>query len=131
MNARLSDPKSDHIDLSEVETALLNHPAVEECVVLVRETDTSTRELVAYVVSAGSISMDQLDSHLRTRLPEDMLPSAYVPLYTVPLTPEGSVDRGALASLEVIDADLLQRWEEKLRTLPEISFERGQKKRGP
>ena len=120
MNARLSDPKSDHIDLSEVETALLNHPAVEECVVLVRETDTSTRELVAYVVSAGSISMDQLDSHLRTRLPEDMLPSAYVPVFTLPLTPEGSVDQEALSRLEVIDAELLQRWEEHLRSLPDI-----------
>lgn len=108
------------IDKQIVEAALLDHPSVDDCVVLVREAETSRRELVAYVVSAGPFSLERLQSHLQALLPTTILPSAYIPVSTLPLTDLGQVDEQALADLEVIDSDLVQRWEERLRTVPEV-----------
>lgn len=103
-----------------VEAALLQDASVDDCVVLVRETATSGCELVAYVVSSGVFSPQRLQSHLQALLPTSWVPSAYVPVSTLPLTSTGLVDKQALASLEVIDSDLVQQWEEQVRSLPEI-----------
>ncbi len=103
-----------------VEATLLEDASVDDCVVLVRETATSGCELVAYVVMSGVFSPEQLQSHLQAVLPAAWVPSAYVPLSTLPLTPTGQVDKQALASLEVIDSDLVQRWSERLQALPEV-----------
>ncbi len=116
------------VELQEIEAALLTAPLVEDCRVLVRETETTAPQLVAYVVLSKRFSLMQLQSHLQAMLPPHMLPSAYVPLFTLPLTATGQVDDEALARLEVIDSELVQRWEEKLReaqlspreSLPEI-----------
>ena len=101
-----------------VEAALLEDAVVDECVVLIRETATSGSELVAYVVTSGVFSWERLQSHLQAVLPAAWVPSAYVPVSSLPLTSTGQVDKHALASLEVIDSDLVQRWEERLRSLP-------------
>lgn len=108
------------VELEEVEAALLDEPLVEECMVLARETETSGSQLVAYVVSAGQLLPEQLQAHLQPLLPAYMLPCAYVLLSTLPRTTGGQVDEQALARLEVIDSDLVQRWEESLQSLPEI-----------
>lgn len=108
------------LELQEVEAALLAAAAVEDCRVLVRETETFVSQLVAYVVLSGSFFPEQLNSHLHAFLPTYMLPCAYVPLFALPLTTAGDVDEQALARMEVIDSDLVQRWEDQLRSLPEI-----------
>ncbi len=108
------------VDLQEVETALLQAPTVEDCQVLVRETETFIPQLVAYVVLSGSFFLEQLESHMQTLLPGYMLPSIYVPLNILPLKATGQVDEQALVGLEVIDSDLVQRWQEKMRSLPEV-----------
>jgi len=110
------------INLDEVNLTLLEDPSVEESVILVRKREMSEPELVVYVVLSGIFSPEQLQFRLQTILPPDILPSTYVSVSSLPLTPEGLVSKMALASLEVIDLDLLQRWEERLLSLPE--FER-------
>ncbi|NMO18674.1 non-ribosomal peptide synthase/polyketide synthase, partial [Pyxidicoccus fallax] len=86
------------IELSEVETALTQHSGVSEAVVVAREDGAEGKRLVAYVTAKKGASLDAttLRAHLKQRLPEYMVPSAYVVLDVLPLTPNGKVDRKAL-----------------------------------
>lgn len=85
------------IELGEVEASLLEHPAVREAVVMAREDGSSGKHLVAYVVAPESVpNATELRSFLKDRLPEYMLPAAYVTLPALPLTPNGKLDRRAL-----------------------------------
>ncbi|MFP2911948.1 condensation domain-containing protein, partial [Pyxidicoccus sp. 3LFB2] len=81
------------IELPEVEAALLKHPALHQAVVVARE-DHGLKRLVAYVV--GEASVAELRAHLKERLPEYMIPGAFVRLESLPLTANGKVDRKAL-----------------------------------
>ena len=85
------------IELGEIEAALLQHPQVSECVVLVREDAPGDHRLVAYVNSVGpDLASATLREHLKAQLPEYMLPSAFVAVTSWPLTPNGKIDRKAL-----------------------------------
>ena len=108
------------INLDEVEAALLEDPAVEACAVLIRKRDRTELELVPYLVSAEPLCPQRLQICLRDLLPSELLPRTYVPVSSLPLTSAGSVDEAALSRLEVIDADLVQRWEDQLQRLPEV-----------
>ncbi|HYU30924.1 MAG TPA: amino acid adenylation domain-containing protein [Thermoanaerobaculia bacterium] len=84
------------IELGEIEAVLGTHPDVRECVVVARDG-----RLVAYLVPRGEQALtEDLRGHLRTRLPEYMVPSAFVSLEAFPLTPSGKVDRKALPAPE-------------------------------
>ena len=108
------------VNLNEVEAALLEDPLVEACAVLIRKGDRTELELVPYLVATESLCPQRLQACLQNLLPADLLPTTYVPVSSLPLTSEGNVDEAALARLEVIDADLVQRWEEQLQRLPEV-----------
>ncbi|RKG75011.1 non-ribosomal peptide synthetase, partial [Corallococcus exercitus] len=85
------------IELSEVEAALRAHPDVREAVVVVREDAPGDKRLVAYLVPHGTDpGPGALRDFLRQRLPEYMLPSAFVALAAMPLTSNAKVDRKAL-----------------------------------
>jgi amino acid adenylation domain-containing protein len=87
------------IEPAEVETVLNQHPAVRESVVVADQgTCSAERRLVAYLVSTDqpSPSANQLRGFLKDKLPEFMVPSVFVALETLPLMPNGKVDRGAL-----------------------------------
>ncbi|HEV2147771.1 MAG TPA: amino acid adenylation domain-containing protein [Longimicrobiaceae bacterium] len=84
------------IELGEIETWLAEHPAVRDAVVLAREDAPGDRRLVAYYVAAQGVEAETLRRHLGERLPEHMVPAAYVRLEEMPLTPNGKVDRRAL-----------------------------------
>jgi len=83
------------IEPGEVEARLLEHPAVDEAVVVAREDVPGETRLVAYVAGAA-VEAEALRAHLLERLPEHMVPAAYVHLPALPLTPNGKVDRKAL-----------------------------------
>lgn len=85
------------IELEEIESALQRHPAVREAVVLARD-DQNSKRLVAYIVSQREqeFSVDDLRQFLKTKLPEFMIPSAFVHLDNLPITANGKIDRRAL-----------------------------------
>ena len=82
------------IELGEIEAVLGQHPALNECVVLAREDSPGDRRLVGYVVFApgSNPTASELRSFLQQKLPEYMVPSAFVFLDTIPLTPNGKID---------------------------------------
>ena len=86
------------VEPGEIESVLRTHPDVRAAVVTVREDAAGQKRLVAYVVPAegAQVATAVLRAHLSGRLPEYMMPGAYVALESVPLTPNGKVDRRAL-----------------------------------
>ncbi|MDQ4031964.1 MAG: amino acid adenylation domain-containing protein, partial [Actinomycetota bacterium] len=85
------------VEPGEIETALLEHPEVAETTVVARDDGGHTR-LVAYLVPADSTvpGWSELRSWLKRSMPDYMVPSAFVTLDRLPLTPSGKVDRRAL-----------------------------------
>ncbi|WP_375466723.1 amino acid adenylation domain-containing protein [uncultured Nostoc sp.] len=86
------------IELGEIEALLAQHPAIWESAVLVREDEPGDKRLVAYVVSKTeqSPTAAELRRFLKQKLPEYMIPNAFVQLEALPLTANGKVDRRAL-----------------------------------
>jgi amino acid adenylation domain-containing protein len=82
------------IELGEIEAVLGACPGVKECAVIVREDRAEDRRLVAYLV--GTASHDTLRSELQKRLPDYMMPAAWVTLEVMPLTQNGKIDRRKL-----------------------------------
>ncbi|MGJ4946579.1 amino acid adenylation domain-containing protein, partial [Bradyrhizobium sp. HKCCYLS1011] len=85
------------IELSEIEAALRQHDRVAQATVLAREGITG-KQLVAYVAATAdqAVSADALRQHLRSSLPDYMVPSHIVMLESLPLTANGKIDRDAL-----------------------------------
>jgi acyl-coenzyme A synthetase/AMP-(fatty) acid ligase len=87
------------IELGEVEATLNTHPQIQQAIVLVREDPFGDKCLVAYIV--GEVrSADQLQEFLRQMLPAYMLPSAFIGIDSIPLTPNGKIDHKALNALK-------------------------------
>jgi len=83
------------IELGEVETILNRHAAVQDCAVVVREDVPGDKRLVGYVVPVAGAKMDaaELRAWVKERLPEYMVPVAWVEMQRLPLSPNGKVDR--------------------------------------
>jgi acyl carrier protein len=86
------------VEVTEVETVLLEHTNVRESTVVAQEGRFSDKRLVAYLVPSKKPgpSTSELRSLLKEKLPDYMIPSVFVMLDTLPLTPAGKVDRKAL-----------------------------------
>ncbi len=86
------------IELGEIESVLAEHEAVRQAVVLAREAGPGDIRLVAYIVYAPGqeLTVTEVRRHLRTVLPDYMIPSLVVSVDAIPLTPNGKVDRAAL-----------------------------------
>jgi amino acid adenylation domain-containing protein len=88
------------IELGEIEATLLQYPAVKETVVVVREDNPGEKILVGYFVAeAGADSLQvipELRRFLKERLPDFMVPTIFMAMESIPLTPNGKVDRKAL-----------------------------------
>jgi amino acid adenylation domain-containing protein len=86
------------IELGEIEAHLLRHAQVREAAVVAREDTPGEKRLVAYLtrIDRSDPSAQELRAHLSRSLPEHMLPSAFVTLDSLPLTPSGKLDRRAL-----------------------------------
>jgi acyl carrier protein len=92
------------IELGEVEATLLQHSKLEAVIVIAREDAPSEKRLAGYVVarSGETIAGGELRDFLLERLPEYMIPTAFVELPFLPLTPNGKVDRRALPAPDYV-----------------------------
>ncbi|HYO51945.1 non-ribosomal peptide synthetase, partial [Archangium sp.] len=95
------------IELGEIEGALAQHPAVRESVVVVREEGLGGARLVAYMAthSGQTVHEGELRAFLSGKLPEYMVPAAFVVLDSLPLSPNGKVDRKALPAPALQEAE--------------------------
>ena len=87
------------IEVTEIETALVRLDSVKEAVVVAHRDQSGEHRLVAYLVPANTPDASSLTLRgmLSGRLPDYMIPSAFVMIDAMPLTPVGKVDRGALS----------------------------------
>jgi surfactin family lipopeptide synthetase A len=123
------------IELGEIEAVLRTHPGVNETVVVAREDSPGDQRLVAYFVPARlpAPGVAELRGLLKERLPEYMVPSAFVALADFPLTPNGKINRRALPAPEpsqfvagaalveprdVVESQLVRIWEDILDVRP-------------
>lgn len=95
------------IEPGEIEAALTSHQDVKRSIVLLRGTGTDQR-LVAYLTTSGPLppSIGELRRHLLDRLPDHMVPSAFVLMEEFPLQPSGKLDRAALPDPAANRSDL-------------------------
>ncbi|NET25239.1 SDR family NAD(P)-dependent oxidoreductase [Okeania sp. SIO1I7] len=113
---RIRKVKGNRINLQEIEVFLRSHPEVKDCYILVRN-----EQIIAYLEVSKAISPELLRTEVKHLLPgRHLQPDAYVQVSTLPLTASGKIDEKALESLEVIDSNLIESWEEKLLSHPEI-----------
>ncbi|ARV58502.1 non-ribosomal peptide synthetase [Nostocales cyanobacterium HT-58-2] len=123
------------IELGEIEAVLNQHPAVLQTVVVAREAVRGEKRLVAYVVPNQEPApiVSDLRHFLKEKLPEYMVPFAFVLLESLPLTPSGKVNRSALPAPELakpepeanfvpprdeLERQLAQIWEDVLHVHP-------------
>ncbi len=123
------------IELGEIEAVLTEHPLVRESVVVARDDQPGEQRLVAYIVTKPeeTIGIGELRGFIKEKLPEYMIPAAFVVLEELPLTPNGKIDRRALpvpgetalnhqqafvAPRDSIELQLVQIWESLLGTSP-------------
>ncbi|PLZ60892.1 non-ribosomal peptide synthetase, partial [Fischerella thermalis WC442] len=86
------------IELGEIEALLNQYPGVETSIALIREDEPASQRLVAYVLPQPNqtLTIPELRHFLKSKLPNYMVPTAFVTLEALPLTPNGKVDRKAL-----------------------------------
>jgi amino acid adenylation domain-containing protein len=93
------------VELGEIENLLRAHKTVADVAVIDRDDEQGNKYLVAYVTMSNGTGSEQLRQYLVERLPETMLPSAFVELDQLPRTLNGKLDRKALPALEMIQAE--------------------------
>jgi acyl-coenzyme A synthetase/AMP-(fatty) acid ligase/aryl carrier-like protein len=103
ISGRLDDQVKIHgirVEPGEISALLSRHPAVLQCAVLGKKNSRGSVSLTAYVVleTSATVATLELKGYLRERVPEYLVPSSFVFLERLPLTPSGKVDRKALAS---------------------------------
>ena len=94
------------IELGEIESVLRTHPSVRDAVALVSQAGGDDARLIAYVVAgARRPESSELRRFVRERLPDHTVPSAFIFLDALPMTPNGKLDRRALLSLAPTPAE--------------------------
>ncbi|EGX55941.1 aminoadipate-semialdehyde dehydrogenase large subunit [Streptomyces zinciresistens K42] len=98
------------IELTEIENVLLRHPLVAETAVIAREDQPGVPRLVAYVVPAVGrvLTRETLNKHVLAQVPDYMVPSAFVTLERMPLTPNGKIDTGSLPAPDLAVEDFVE-----------------------
>jgi amino acid adenylation domain-containing protein len=89
------------IELAEIEEVLQQAPVIKQAVVVVREVQSFGRQLIAFVVSEGTLNSEEVIKYLGNRLPKYMIPDLLIPIEAVPLTRHGKTDRRKLTVMDV------------------------------
>jgi amino acid adenylation domain-containing protein len=84
------------IELEEIETVIARHPLISDCVVIDRGDNLRDKRLIAYYIAPQTLEVKQLREFLKSKLPDYMIPAAWMQLDAFPLTPNGKCDRNAL-----------------------------------
>ncbi|XVL96082.1 amino acid adenylation domain-containing protein [Bacillus subtilis] len=84
------------IEPQEIEVTLMNHPDISEAVILIWQDQNGEHELCAYYCSVQKLNAIDLRSYMASELPEYMIPAKWIWVDSIPLTPNGKVDRAAL-----------------------------------
>ncbi len=110
------------IELGEIEAALADHPIVREVVVLMREDTPEDKRIVAYIVLNQECASpaDELRRMLKEKLPSFMIPSTFIFLETMPLTPNGKIDRKALPAPDHTRPDIAEAFAAPRTPIEEI-----------
>jgi amino acid adenylation domain-containing protein len=93
------------IELGEIEAQLLQHPKVVQAAVVLRPDSLVEERLVAYLVFESECETSELKDFLRQRLPDYMIPTAFVDLPALPLTQNGKVDHSMLPAVSTTDGE--------------------------
>jgi len=94
------------VELGEIERCLLELDAAKEVVVTAKVDKTGDKYLCAYMVTDVEISLGDIQKSLSEILPEYMIPSHFVRLSEMPLTPNGKIDRNALPEPDILSSRL-------------------------
>ncbi len=89
------------IELDEIESKILSHPSVSKCVVLPKKFDNKDTQLIAYIVCNQNVAVSEIKNHIYSMLPTYMIPSHFIKLDAIPLTPNGKTDRQKLLSINI------------------------------
>lgn len=110
------------IELGEIESQLITLPSVKEQIVIAREDEPGDKKLVAYIVliSGTTTTPEVIKEQLRKKLPEYMIPSAFVILDEMPLTVNGKIDRKALPVPGKISSGKMDSYEEPKTGVEEV-----------
>ncbi len=84
------------IELGEIESSLLKHNSIRKAVVIDRSDNRNKKYLCAYIVADGEVKSEDLKEHLGKDLPEYMIPTYFISINDIPLTPNGKVNRKEL-----------------------------------
>ncbi|BAZ31917.1 amino acid adenylation domain-containing protein [Cylindrospermum sp. NIES-4074] len=123
------------IELLEIEAVLAKHPSVQQTAVTISKDELGNKRLIAYTVlqPKQTLSTDELRCFLKQKLPDYMIPNSFAFLDTLPLNPNGKLDRRALSaidftrevtkttpltSLNELELQLIQIWEQVLGVTP-------------
>jgi amino acid adenylation domain-containing protein len=117
------------VEPGEIENRLLTHEAINEAVVIPREHPSADKYMCAYIVlkNPGSINISALKEYLAVELPDYMIPTFFVELERIPLTPNGKLNRKLLPEPEIgtltdfytapgdpVEKKLVEMWQEIL-----------------
>lgn len=89
------------IETGEIENKLLQHQSIKEALVIAVDNNDGGKELCSYFISRGEVTLSALREHLAESLPGYMIPTYFVQLAQIPLTPNGKVDHRALPGPEL------------------------------
>jgi amino acid adenylation domain-containing protein len=89
------------VELGEVESRLVQHPAVSGAVVVVRERTAGDNCLVGFFTREAEVTVEELRGFVGARLPDYMVPTVFMELEALPLTPSGKIHRSGLPALEI------------------------------
>ena len=111
------------IELAEIESAIMQHPGLNRCVVTVQKNEASGgNQLIGYIVplKRSECAMTEVRRFVAAKLPEYMVPSQFVVLDHLPLMPNGKVDRNVLPSVDAVTPQLTEGFVEPRTEMEEL-----------